>query len=215
MILSSIETISNTWKATWADKAFIRKFNLTLAVCLFVYLFVANLLMMNKDRSGMLLNDPVQAFIQPRDFSTIIFFFTYTGVIAFVLHIISRPHVMQRAFIGFTVVFVLRALMIFVLPLAPPEGQITLYDPIVDLFVVGSAQELRNDLFFSGHISDLSFFIFCANNKMLRNFLTFCAIVVGFLLVAQRVHYTADVVAAPFFAYWGYRVFVADKDSSL
>jgi len=215
MIASAIESISNKWKASWADKAFIRKFNITLGVCLFVYLFVANLLMMNKDRSGVLLNDPVQAFIQPRDFSTIIFFFTYIGVIAFVLHIISRPQVMQRAFIGFTVVFVMRALMIFVLPLAPPEGQITLYDPIVDLFVVGSAQELRNDLFFSGHISDLTFFIFCANNKLLKNFLILCAIIVGFLLVAQRVHYTVDVLAAPFFAYLGYRIFVADKDSTL
>ncbi len=215
MITSTLESIGNTWKATWADKVFIRKFNITLAACMVIYLTIANLLMMNKDRSGMLLNDPIQAFIQPRDFSYIIFFLTYLGVSAFLFHIISRPQTMQRAFIGFTAVFIMRAIMIFVLPLAPPEGQVTLYDPVVDLFVVGSAAQLKNDLFFSGHISDLSFLIFCTNNKTLRSFLILVAIIVGFLLIAQRVHYTADVIAAPFFAYWGYRVFVADKDFSL
>lgn len=214
MIETTITQLTTTWKSVYEDKTFMRKFNITLGSCMFVYLAVANFLVMNKDRSGMLVSDPIQPFIQPRDFSHAIFFFTYLAVAAFLFHIIARPQTMQRAFIGFTAIFLVRGLMIYVLPLAPPEGIVALHDPVVDMFVMGNASDLRNDLFFSGHISDLSFFIFCTTNKNLRSFLIFCAVLVAIMLVAQRVHYTADVLAAPIFAYWGYKMFVEDKDSS-
>ena len=214
MIETTVAQLTTTWKSVYEDKAFMRKFNITLGVCMVVYLTAANFLVMNKGRSGMLLSDPIQPFIQPRDLSHFIFFFTYLAVAAFLFHIIAQPQIMQKAFIGFTAIFIVRTLMIFVLPLAPPEGIVPLHDPVVDMFVMGRASDLRNDLFFSGHISDLSFFIFCTTNKNVRNFLIFSAVIVGIMLVAQRVHYTADVLAAPFFAYWGYKVFVEDKESS-
>jgi hypothetical protein len=97
------------------------------------------------------------------------------------------------------------------IPLAAPLGQIVLVDPFLDCFVPGSSSELTNDLFFSGHVSDLSFFIFCSPEKWLKYWLTGTACIVGFLLIWQRVHYSADVFAAPFFAYWGYVVFVKNR----
>ena len=83
---------------------------------------------------------------------------------------------------------------------------IVLNDPVLD-WIVGNNHEIFNDLFFSGHVSDVCIFIFCCRYNPLRYFMMCSVVLVAVILVWQQVHYTADVCGAPFFAYASYVVF--------
>ena len=65
-----------------------------------------------------------------------------------------------------------------------------------------------NDLFFSGHVADLTTFYLLCRSLRLKRYILFCIIVVATMLVWQRVHYTIDVMMAPAFAYTSYWIFV-------
>jgi len=82
---------------------------------------------------------------------------------------------------------------------------IFLNDPVLNWIV--NNNEITNDLFFSGHVADISIFVLCCRTKWLKYFLLVSTVVIAVMLVWQHVHYTADVLAAPFFAYASYVVF--------
>jgi hypothetical protein len=207
----TLQNLKTIWTNVLEEKDFARRFYINFAFCFVTYIAFAQLVAMNKDRPGVVLNDVVQNMLPPHNFSPFIFLLTYSGIVLFLRHFIYYPKVLYYAFQGFTAIFIVRTILIFLIPLAAPLGQIVLVDPFLDCFVPGSSSELTNDLFFSGHISDLSFFIFCSPEKWLKYWLIGTACVVGVLLIWQRVHYSADVFAAPFFAYWGYVVFVKHR----
>jgi hypothetical protein len=81
-----------------------------------------------------------------------------------------------------------------------------LNDPITG--ALADESKVLNDLFFSGHVGDLMTLFFLCQNATLRRYIVACAALVGFLLVWRRVHYTIDVIAAPFFSYLCYYAFV-------
>ena len=109
----------------------------------------------------------------------------------------------------FVAVFVVRAICIHLVPLSPSPGIIPLYDPVTD--ALGHEGRIMNDLFFSGHISDLTTFYLLSRNATVKRYILFCMAIVATLLVWQRVHYTIDVLMAPAFSYIGYWMLV-EKD---
>jgi len=196
------------WNETLAEKKFAMRFYINFVFCFVTYLAFAQLVAMNKYRPGAYIDDTFQQLLTPHNFSVLIFSLTYSSIIIFVSHFVFFPRLLYSAFQGFTAVFVLRAVFIFLLPLAPPHGQIALIDPFLDIFVPGSATDLKNDLFFSGHVADVCFLVFCCQKKWIKKWVIVSTSIVGLLLIWQRVHYTADVVSAPFFAYVCYCVFM-------
>ena len=197
------------WAISMADVAFKRWFVINLLVCLIIYFSIIHWLQINSCRSGMVVFDPIHALLPVYDFSLIIFFLTYTPTLLFILYIVQYPLLLHRAFTAFTAVFAVRALCIHLLPLCPPAGMIVLNDPILN--DLADEQHILNDLFFSGHIADISIFYFIAIDKSIKRILLVCGVIVAFLLVWQRVHYTFDVLAAPAFSYICYYV-VVEKD---
>ena len=197
------------WADALEDVVFKRRFVINFLLCLIIYFTIIHWLQLNSSQSGMVVFDPIHALLPVRDFSLLIFILTYSATLSFIVYVVQYPTMLHRAFTAFTAVFVVRALCIHFLPLCPPAGMIVLNDPILNN--LADEQHILNDLFFSGHIADLSIFYFIAMDKRLKRFIFCCGVVVAFLLVWQRVHYTFDVLAAPAFSYLSYWLFV-EKD---
>jgi len=161
----------------------------------------------NRLRPGVNLTDPILPHLKAMDLSIPIFFFLYGGIFSFLYYIIPRPQTFVPAVRAFLLLFAIRTAFIYLVPLAPPIDLVPLRDPFVDN-VIGFKSEVVNDLFFSGHVADLAFFTFCCKNRMIRNFLAVSVVAVAVMVLFQRVHYTADVLAAPVFSYFCYSVFV-------
>ncbi len=84
-------------------------------------------------------------------------------------------------------------------PLEAPPGTIPLLDPLVRLF--GPGKLLTKDLFFSGHTSTLFLLALTVPGRGWKALFLVCTAAVGISVLVQHVHYTVDVLAAPFFAY--------------
>jgi hypothetical protein len=198
------------WKAALAKKNFARLFVANFGVCFVLYMMVTRFLYYNRVRPGAELNDPVLALFSPMDLSIPIFLLLYSSVLVFLLHMIARPQTFVHTVRAFLFLFAIRAVFIYLVPLAPPAGLILLKDPFIDN-VIGFKNQVLNDLFFSGHIADLSFFIFCCTNKKMQYYLILSTLAVAIMLLIQRAHYTADVFTSPMAAYFCYSVFVKDN----
>lgn len=194
------------WSDALNEKHYAIKFFVNLIVCYSIYIYVTHLLVANRFREGVVLCDPIQQFFTPVDLSLPIFVLTYTCIVAFLIYIIPRPRDFYFAVRAFLVVFLLRYSFIMLVPLSPQGTMIPLNDPVLD-WIVGNNHEIFNDLFFSGHVSDVCIFIFCCRYNPLRYFMVISVVLVAVMLVWQQVHYTADVLGAPFFAYASYVVF--------
>jgi len=201
------QLLIKNWNDVLGEKYYAAKYIVNLIVCYWLYIYFTRLLVLNRFAEGKILRDKVQMLLTPVDFSVPIFILTYASIILFVLYIIPRPRDFYYSARAFLVVFLLRFSFIHLVPLCPPKDMIFLVDPVLD-WIVGDNHEIMNDLFFSGHVADICIFIFCCyDNKALKYFLIASAIGVGAMLIWQHVHYTADVLAAPFFAYVSYVVF--------
>ena len=203
-------TFRANWREALSEKYFGLKYVVNLSVLFSLYMLIVQFLVWNRFRSGAILQDPVQQLFTPRDFSFWVFSFTYLCAITFVIYIAARPRDFYHASRAFTFVFVLRAVFIYTIPLLPPIDTIPLRDPFL-VFLVGEKKDILNDLFYSGHLTDLSIFIFCCRAKPLKYFYIVAALIVAVMLVWQHVHYTADVLAAPFFAYVFYALLAKNQ----
>jgi len=204
------DTMKQNWATLAADRVMLLKFVLNFLVCYMLFMLMINFLVRIRFRAGVVLNDPIQQLFTPHDFSFYISLLTYICIITYLLYVIALPRQLYFALRAFLAVFLIRALFIYLVPLAPPPKMIFLKDPFVE-FVIGSSNILLNDLFYSGHAAAMTLFVLCCTNIWLRIFMTVICLVVSLLLVWQHVHYTADIVAAPFFAYVCYAFFVKNR----
>jgi len=156
------------------------------------------------DKKGIQLDDFVLDHLTPVDWSWTIFTLLYSCTLLTVATCYKNPIVTAQGLATFSIVTWLRMLMIYLFPLEAPKGIIFLIDPFISL--IAYPQDFVKDLFFSGHTAGLTILILIEHNTLLRWIKIAAALVVAVLLLDQHVHYTLDVVAAPFFAYGGYRL---------
>jgi membrane-associated phospholipid phosphatase len=113
-----------------------------------------------------------------------------------------------RALVVGTQAYLLMTLMrmaaLYVAPLDPPSGMIALRDPLTEHVTVGAV--LTRDLFFSGHTATVFLFSLGAPGKWVPRAFLLCAVVVGYLVLVQHVHYAVDVAVAPLAALAAYRM---------
>ena len=85
----------------------------------------------------------------------------------------------------------------YVFTLEAPEGIIPLRDPLVDIVAYGG-KVFNKDLFFSGHVATLTLFVLVEERSIVKKILLINSLMVAGFILLQRVHYTVDVIVAPF-----------------
>jgi len=174
---------------------------LLLAIILFIF---PNFLAYVEGRQGVTLADPVLELFNPIDFTWLTFGLIYISLIVAIFSFAAKPEILLLALQSYSLLVIFRILVMYSAPLDAPEGLILLNDPFVQFF--GSGEVFTKDLFFSGHTATLFLLFLISDKKHLKIIFLISTVLVGIAVLLQHVHYTIDVLAAPFFAYSSYRI---------
>ena len=195
-----IEIVKQNWVAAWHNKIFregsIFGVSALIIMVIFTYYFFGYI---ENRTGGVVMNDWVLRMLPAEDVSIPIVVFELSAIILFLVRSISNPTMAITFLIAYLFVLISRNITIDITGLRAPIGLIALKDPIAG--IIYSSKFIDRDLFYSGHVSLLSLFYLCSFKKTDKSYLLFALISVGILLLIQHVHYTIDVVCAPFFAY--------------
>ena len=166
-----------------------------------------------QQRPGQLLADPVLGYLPRHDVAVPIFVLMYGASVAGLGWLGRHPALLLRGLWAYFLLTCLRMLTIWLLPLAPPLAMLDMPDPFTTfIFHTPATATITKDLFFSGHTSTVALLALAVRGRWWRAALATAALLIGLLVLVQRVHYTYDVVAAPLFAWLAY--WVAGKISA-
>lgn len=193
------------WRSEWQKLAFRYNLIFSLVILAGFLLLAAKFLIFIEAREGKIIDDILLRYLPSYDLSGYIFFIIYSSLVLGISHVSQTPYRLIPAFYVYTAVLIFRMLSIYFIPLEAPPNIIVLRDPFVEFFT-GKGSIITKDLFFSGHTATICILYFFAKNKWLKIFFLCCIIAVAVMLLLQHVHYTMDVVAAPFIAFAGYRL---------
>ena len=174
---------------------------LLLAIILFIF---PNFLAYVEGRQGVTLADPVLELFNPIDLTWLTFGLIYISLIVAIFSFATKPEILLLALQSYSLLVIFRMMVMYSAPLDAPERLILLNDPFVQFF--GSGEVLTKDLFFSGHTATLFLLFLISDKKQLKIIFLISTILVGIAVLLQHVHYTIDVLAAPFFAYSSYKI---------
>lgn len=194
------------WQVFFKENNYKQIFAFTLLLTLINVLFFTWFMRLNEHRRGIPFNEPFLEYILPvTDLTWYIFALTYIsialGIIIFIKHPIDFLKVLQ----AYNLLLFFRFLSISLVPLEPPANMIPMKDPIIETIAVYDGFIFK-DLFFSGHTATLFLIGLMLKNNYLKILFFVITFTVAFMLIKQQVHYSIDVLAAPFFAYMCYYI---------
>ena len=192
------------WQAAWATPGFRQRLGLIGLLLLGLLPVVPHFYHFIQARPGHLLPDPLLALLPIRDVSTPTFALIYGCVVATLVYLVPRPYLLLRALWAYYFLQLLRMGTLWLVPLEPPTALVLLHDPVMDRVFEVTTQPIIRDLFFSGHTATMALLALVGPGRRWRISLGLMTIAVGTLVLVQRVHYTYDVLAAPFFAWAAY-----------
>ena len=198
------QNLKSIWLVELKKRNFRNRLLITLVLLALILYFLATFLAYNESRQGFSFNDPLLNSFSPVDVTWLTFGLIYVALIIAVLTLSFHPEDLLLAVQSYAIIAALRLITIYFLPLNAPPTIIPLKDPFVEFF--GGGSTLLRDLFFSGHTSTMFLFYLTVRRKGLKWIFLICTILVAVCVLIQHVHYTIDVVAAPFFAYTSYRI---------
>jgi len=188
-----------TWQFAWDYPAFRVKLFLGVFVMGLILFFLQDFFLFIQARNGVLLNDWVIDKLPAYDVSTYIFLILYPAS-GFLFWRIKGNSSMCITFLwGYIFLCLARMITISMIPLDAPKQLIHLADPFSIIFY--GTNVITKDLFFSGHTASLFLVGLCLEKKSEKAVVFAATAILGVLLLIQHVHYTADVIAAPFFSY--------------
>lgn len=198
--LTANNNFSPAWRYYWSKPGFRIQFiisTLVLAGFMVIFPYFFDFI---EARKGKLLSDPVLEMLPAKDVSTPVFSFLYFAVISWLIISIKNPKVLLAGMQTYAMVTILRMITIPLFPLEPPIDYIPLREPFVQLFTHGG-RIISRDLFFSGHMTTILFCYYTTQKGIFKKIYLALAVVIGILLMIQRVHYTIDILAAPLFTW--------------
>ncbi|MEW6194403.1 MAG: phosphatase PAP2-related protein [Bacteroidota bacterium] len=199
-----IKEIKVAWQEKLQTRSFCSRFLFSLILLAFVLTWFARFLDCNEENTGFSFTDPFLKLFNPLDVTWITFGLIYAALVIALVSLSFHPENFLLAIQSYTFVALLRLITIYFLPLDAPVTIIPLKDPFIEFF--GGGRTLYRDLFFSGHTSTMFLFSLTATSKKLKYIFLVCTVLVAGCVLIQHVHYTIDVIAAPFFAYTSYRI---------
>jgi membrane-associated phospholipid phosphatase len=192
------------WKEALPDKKFRMQAAATFIFLAVVLWSLTNFLNFIETRQGIILNDPLLKLFNPVNLTWLIFSLIYLSLITALIEITKHPGQLIFVIQAYSLLVIIRMAAMYVVPLNPPAEMIPLNDPFVQYF--GTGKLLTKDLFFSGHTATIFLLFLAVQNRILKIIFLTCTIAVGLAVLLQHVHYTIDVLAAPFFTYTSYRI---------
>jgi hypothetical protein len=194
------------WSTLWSNKVYLAVWMSLLILVLVTLKLISVFLTFNESRrEGFVLNDWVLNTFEPSDVSTPLFAITWICIFACLPIALRTPRKAMVVFISIFIIGILRCISLYILPLVPPVGIIPLRDTFLEGSFYGN-QVLVRDLFFSGHTANLALLVFLVDVKWMKYILGVCTFIVAALLLKQHVHFTLDVVIAPFASFLSYRL---------
>jgi hypothetical protein len=80
----TLQNLKAIWTNVLEEKDFARRFYINFTFCFVTYIAFAQLVAMNKDRPGVVLNDVIQNMLPPHNFSPLyLSCLTYSGIVIF------------------------------------------------------------------------------------------------------------------------------------
>ena len=197
------------WKEYFTENAFLFEFVVTFVLITTILISFSHFINAVEARNGVQLNDPLLKLFNPVDLSGFIFGIIYFSIIIGIISLLNDPAKLIFALQVYSVMMIIRIATLYLVPLNAPEKMIPLVDPIVQK--IGTGQLLTKDLFFSGHTATMFLLFLVITNKKLKVIFFSCFVIVAAAVLIQHVHYTIDVIAAPFFTYAAYRIVLLIK----
>ena len=189
-----------TWRFAWDYPAFRVKLLLGVFLMGLIVFYLQDFFTFIQTRNGVLIHDWFLEKLPARDVSLYIFLILYPASGLFFWRMRNNTMLCITALWGYVFLCIFRMLTISLIPLEAPLGLVHMSDPFSIIFY--GSNLITKDLFFSGHTATLCLVGLCLENKK-EKIGVFCGTaVLALLLLIQHVHYTADVIAAPFFSYF-------------
>ena len=192
-------TIKNNWKEIW--KSSLTRIQLITGVIIIIAIlgFLPSFFKSIELRDGITLSDPLLASFTAIKVTWPIFIIMFGMAFLMLVRAINEPKLFIQYVWCLILINFVRIFTISMVPLDAPRGIIVLTDPITDAFYGESI--ITKDLFFSGHTGTILLMAFCFTDRSDKILAYVASVLIGILVLVQHVHYTLDVVAAPFFVY--------------
>ncbi len=207
-----LNEIKIAWKSAFGKNEFRKTFFSSVILLVVVLSLLSRFLNLNEKRAGISFTDPYFGNIPPIDLTWVIFGLIYIGLFAGIILLLKHPENLLLAIQTYSVMVIFRIIAMYSLPLSPPADMIPLVDPFVQLF--GSGEVLKKDLFFSGHTATMTLLFLTAPSPKAKKIFFIGIILVGAAVLLQHVHYSVDVIVAPFVAYSSYRLVIFINNNS-
>jgi hypothetical protein len=196
--------ISQIWSRAWQMPSYRWKLWTGLAIFAGILVLFPFFFRAIETRDGFTFHDVVLQWLQARNVSVAVFFLIWSCCLILLIRIPRDPMMLLVMLWAYNAVTLIRMACIALISLNPPEGLIPLADPITNQFY--GEHYITHDLFFSGHTTTVFLIFLCLKKKTDRLYALFSSVILGVLLLVQHVHYTVDVLAAPFFTYAVFRL---------
>lgn len=201
--------LKKNWVNFLSERNSRLELSITLIFLVTTLMFFTHFINAMEARKGVELNDPILKLFYPISLSVFTFSFIYFSIFLGLINFLIEPTQFIFALQVYTLLVIIRIITLYLTPLNAPENMIPLVDPIVKN--LGTGQLLTKDLFFSGHTATMFFLFLISRNRKIKIFF-FCGfIVIAITVLLQHVHYTIDVVAAPFFTYASYQIVLTTR----
>jgi PAP2 superfamily C-terminal len=184
----------NLLKSRWKKTDYRRKYIITIVLAILMLAVMPYGFDIIQSRGGLSWNDQLLNLLPAFDLSLPIFVVMYSLAVLIIYRVYQNPHLLFEFVKAYIIITVTRFVLIYLIPLDPPQNMVSLLDPITRIFYGG--KEITRDLFFSGHTSTMFLIYLILEKKRDKIIALGVTIFIAIALLFQHIHYTADVLAA-------------------
>lgn len=197
---AQFSTFKADWKEALSHNSFIIKLFSALGVLGLIGVFIPSFFGYIQSVQGYQINDLILNEIPVRNMSVYIFLLIYSVIILGIINLINNPVLFIKCLQAYCLLVLIRMVCLYLVPLEPERSIIPLEDPFLAQFFY-SGHAITKDLFFSGHVSTMVLLTLALPFFPLKYIFAATTIIVAGLIMVQHVHYSIDVIAAPFFSW--------------